>query len=58
MRCLGTFLNALTGLLPVEGSRRTSKPDRLRHSPRGITGPGAGKATDRFIELNKLGASD
>ncbi|WP_409468684.1 Tn3 family transposase [Streptomyces sp. HC307] len=48
---------ALTALLPVEDSRRTSKLDRLRRSPRDITGPGAGKAIDRFIELNKLGAS-
>ncbi|WP_326693208.1 MULTISPECIES: hypothetical protein [unclassified Streptomyces] len=44
-------------MLPVEDSRRTSKLDRLRRSPRDITGPGAGKAIDRFIELNKLGAS-
>ncbi|MEU5201162.1 DUF4158 domain-containing protein [Streptomyces scabiei] len=48
---------ALTGLLPVEDSRRTSRLDRLRRSPRDITGPGAGKAIDRFIELNKLGAA-
>ncbi|WP_455358296.1 DUF4158 domain-containing protein [Streptomyces sp. SYSU K21746] len=44
--------------MPVEDSRRTSKLDRLRRSPRHITGPGAGKAVDRFIELNKLGAAD
>ncbi|WAX79873.1 DUF4158 domain-containing protein [Streptomyces sp. KMM 9044] len=48
---------ALSALLPVEDSRRTSRLDRLRRSPRDITGPGAGKAIDRFIELNKLGAA-
>ncbi|WP_018588449.1 DUF4158 domain-containing protein [Salinispora arenicola] len=48
---------ALTALLPVEDSRRTYNLDRLRRSPRDITGPGAGKAIDRFIELHKLGAS-
>ncbi|WP_406384631.1 hypothetical protein [Streptomyces sp. NBC_01618] len=47
---------SLTGLLPVEDSRRTSTPDRLRRSPRDITGPGAGKAIGWFIELNRLGA--
>ncbi|MDX3532094.1 hypothetical protein P1P75_38305 [Streptomyces sp. ID05-39B] len=46
----------LTALLPVEESRRTSRLDRLRRSPRDITGPGAVKAIDRCIELNKLGA--
>ncbi|MFJ9352207.1 DUF4158 domain-containing protein [Streptomyces sp. NPDC101237] len=48
---------ALAGLLSVEDSRRTSKLDRLRRSPHDITGPGAGKAIDWFIELNKLGAA-
>ncbi|WP_376700140.1 Tn3 family transposase [Streptomyces spectabilis] len=41
--------SALTVLLPVEDSRRTSKLDRPRRSPRDITGPGAGKAIDRFL---------
>ncbi|MEU2835241.1 DUF4158 domain-containing protein [Streptomyces lavendulae] len=47
---------ALAALLRVEDSHRTPELDRLRRSPRDITGPGAGKAIDRFIELNKLGA--
>ncbi|MCX5233217.1 DUF4158 domain-containing protein [Streptomyces sp. NBC_00233] len=48
---------ALTALLPVEDSRRTSKPRTGCAALPDVTGPGAGKAIDRSIELNKLGAS-
>lgn len=57
---VGPLLDHPGYVLAVEASsdsRRTAQVDRLRRSPRDITGPGPGKAIDRFIELNKLAAS-